>query len=296
MNRVGLFGREFLHPKPLAVGIVTARKRVLFVDDEASIRVTLPAVLERNGFEVTAVGNVTEAISAISQTRFDVLLSDLNIGEPGDGFTVVSAMRRIQPDARAFIITGYPDFDSALRSIRNQVDDYFVKPADPLKLVAMLQQKIDEPKQTPYGPLKQISQMLQELSPVIVRQFTDRFRLHPDLRQSKLGEHELREHIEPLLSELIQRVRTGATQLSPEAIIAAEKYGSARYGQGYSVAMLVSECHLIERVVSAALQDNLLRIEMSTLIPDMISIGEALNAYIEEAVRGFGSAALPRTA
>jgi len=275
---------------------MTARKRVLFVDDEASIRATLPAILERNGFEVTAVGSVAEAISEISQTRFEVLLSDLNIGEPGDGFTVVSAMRRVQPDARAFIITGYTDFDSAMRAIRNQVDDYFVKPADPLKLVAMLQQKIDQPKQTPYGPLKQISQMLQELSPVIVSQFMEKFRSHPDFRQSRLGEHELREHIESVLSELILRVRTGATLLSAEATAAAEKYGLARHGQGYSVAMLVSECNLVEHVISAALQDNLLRIKMSTLIRDMISIGEALNAYIEEAVRGFSRATIPRTA
>ena len=271
-------------------------KRVLFVDDEASIRATLPTILERNGFAVTAVGSVAEAISEISRTRFDVLLSDLNIGEPGDGFTVVSAMRRVQPDARAFIITGYPDFDSALRAIRNQVDDYFVKPADLVKLVRTLQQKIDEPKQNPYGPLKQVSQILQELSTDLVRQFIEKFRTHPDFQQSGLGEEELREHIESVLSELVRRVRTGATELSPDAIAAAQNYGSARHGQGYSVAMLVSECNLVERVTSGALQDNLLRIEMSTLIRDMISIGEALNAYTEEAVRGFSRATMPRTA
>lgn len=275
---------------------MTAPKRVLFVDDEASIRMTLPTILERNGFEVTAVGSVTEAISEISRASFDVLLSDLNIGEPGDGFTVVSAMRRVQPNARAFIITGYPDFDSALRAIRNQVDDYFVKPADLLKLVTTLQQKIDEPKQTPYGPLKQISQMLQELSLDIVRQFTEQFRAHTNFQQMRLTEDELREHIESVLSELIHRVRTGATELSPETIAAAEKYGLARQEQGYSVAMLVSECNLVEHVISAALQNNLLRIEMSTLIRDIISIGEALNAYTEEAVRGFSRATMPRSA
>ena len=275
---------------------MAAGKRVLFVDDEASIRMTLPTILEQNGFEVTAVGSVAEAISEISRTRFDVLLSDLNIGEPGDGFTVVSAMRRVQPHARAFIITGYPDFDSALRAIRNQVDDYFVKPADLTKLVTTLQQKIEEPKQTPYGPLKQISQMLEELSPDIVRQFTDKFRAHPNFQQTRRSEDELREHIESLLSELIHRVRTGATEMSPEAIAAAEKYGLARQAQGYSVEMLVAECNLLEHVISAALQNNLLRIEMSTLIGDMISIGEALNAYIEEAVRGFSRGTMPRTA
>ena len=51
----------------------------------------------------------------MNHATFDVLLSDLNIGQPGDGFTVVSAMRRVQPKAATFILTGYPDFDTACR-------------------------------------------------------------------------------------------------------------------------------------------------------------------------------------
>src|SRR5689334_13779191 len=106
-----------------------AALRVLFVDDEASIRETLPAILSSHGFSVTAVGTVAEAIAKISQEKFDILLADLNIGQPADGFTVVSAMRRIQPSARTFILTGYPDFSTALEAIKRQVDDYLLKPA-----------------------------------------------------------------------------------------------------------------------------------------------------------------------
>jgi DNA-binding NtrC family response regulator len=82
------------------------KPKLLFVDDEDSIRITLPAILHREGFEVTAAATVAEAIALINRQTFDILLSDLNIGEPGDGFTVVSAMRRIQPTARTFILTG----------------------------------------------------------------------------------------------------------------------------------------------------------------------------------------------
>lgn len=89
------------------------KKRFLFVDDEANIRLTLPAILETRGFTVTVASSVAEALSAIQHLPFDILLSDLNIGQPGDGFKVVSAMRRIQPQAATFILTGYPDFESA---------------------------------------------------------------------------------------------------------------------------------------------------------------------------------------
>jgi DNA-binding NtrC family response regulator len=93
------------------------RRRILFVDDEPSIRLTLPAVLEEHGFEVSIAGSVAEALSKINSSRFDVLLSDLNIGEDGDGFRVVRAMRSIQPKCVTVILTGYPAFESALQGI-----------------------------------------------------------------------------------------------------------------------------------------------------------------------------------
>src|SRR4051812_11365754 len=111
-----------------------SKPRVLFVDDEPGIRTTLAAILEMHGFDVTTKGSVSEALKAIQKDSYDVLLTDLNIGQPADGFTLVSAMRRTQPLAVNVIITGYPAFETALHAIRAQVDDYFVKPADPEEL------------------------------------------------------------------------------------------------------------------------------------------------------------------
>src|SRR5579871_7014849 len=116
--------------------------RILFVDDEAGIRNTLKVILEQHGFEVTTAATVPEALEHLNHATFDVLLSDLNIGQPGDGFTVVSVMRRVQPNAVTFILTGYPDFESALEAIRKQVDDYLTKPADIPSLVTALKHKL----------------------------------------------------------------------------------------------------------------------------------------------------------
>ena len=65
------------------------KPRVLFLDDEESIRATLPLMLETYGFAVTSAATVPEALRLISQEKFDVLIADLNVGNPGDGFTVV---------------------------------------------------------------------------------------------------------------------------------------------------------------------------------------------------------------
>src|SRR5690349_4696769 len=115
---------------------------VLFVDDEDSIRLTLPLMLQSFGFKVTAAATVAEALRLISERKFDVLLSDLNIDRAGDGFTVVSAMKSIQPDAVRLILTGYPDIDSAMRAMREQVDDYLVKPTEVENIVETIRSKV----------------------------------------------------------------------------------------------------------------------------------------------------------
>lgn len=268
------------------------QRRILFVDDEPGLRATLPVILRQHGFDVTAVASVADALAAMSREPFDILLSDLNIGEPGDGFTVVSAMRRTQPKARSFILTGYPDFDSALRAIRNQVDDYFVKPADPDVLVATLQQRLIEPEHQPYGPLKQVSQVLQDGQREIARMFVDAVKSTRELAPSKLPDQEQAAHVPAVIAELTWRVRTGADELSSDAFSSAAGYGARRRDQGYTIAMLVCESHLLEHVISKYLHDNLLRLDMSRLIPDMIAVGEALNAYLEEAVRAFSESAV----
>lgn len=116
----------------------TATKRLLFVDDEPSIRVTLSVVLQKHGFRVQTAATVPEAIAEIDKKPFDVLLCDLNISEPADGYRVVDAMRQVNPNAAIVILTGYPDVDNAIEGIHRRVDDYLIKPADVGKLIAAL--------------------------------------------------------------------------------------------------------------------------------------------------------------
>ncbi len=82
----------------------------------------------------------------IHRARFDVLLSDLNIAEEGDGFQVVGAMRKVQPQCVTVILTGYPAFETAVQGIRHQVDDYMVKPTDVEALISNLRNKLKSRK------------------------------------------------------------------------------------------------------------------------------------------------------
>src|SRR5436305_4044721 len=145
--------------------------RLLFVDDEENIRLTLPAILQREGFEVSVAASVPEALEIINHQSFEVLLTDLNIGGPADGFILVSAMRRCQPTAATFILTGYPDFQTALEAIRKQVDDYLTKPADIPTLVSTLKEKARQPRYFNESPGKRTSVLIREMSGDIVQRW-----------------------------------------------------------------------------------------------------------------------------
>ena len=119
-----------------------AKPRILFVDDEAGIRLTLPRVLAKFGFDITSVGSLEDALAEIRTERFDILLSDLNLPEPNAGFTVIAAMRKAQPRCVNFILTGYPADESLLRANGNGVAHYFIKPVDIEEMVDTMKNKL----------------------------------------------------------------------------------------------------------------------------------------------------------
>jgi ActR/RegA family two-component response regulator len=51
-------------------------------------------------------------------------------------------MREANPDCVTILLTGYPAFDTALQSIRDEVDDYFTKPADLGAIVSAIDRKL----------------------------------------------------------------------------------------------------------------------------------------------------------
>lgn len=264
--------------------------KLIFVDDEAAVRLTLSAILQQNGFHVTVAASAAEALELIARNHYDVLLSDLNIGEPGDGFTVVSAMRRLQPGAACFILTGYPDFESALLAIRNQVDDYFTKPAEVKSLINTIRQRLEGRKpESPHPRLRRVSDVLREHTQSIRHCWLEAVHQDNELSRVSLKPAERIDLISPILQELIERVDREGEDTSQIAVSRAEQYGRTRCSQGYTIPQLVLEYRLLQKAVTSTVQTNLLGIDLSTLIPDLVEIGESLASQLEISIRAFQS-------
>ncbi len=116
--------------------------RILFVDDELSIRLTLPRVLASFGFDVVPVGTVDDALAKMRSERFDILVSDLNLPEPNAGFIVIEEMLKAQARCINFILTGYPADETFQRAHGHGVAHYFVKPVEIKEMVKMIKKKL----------------------------------------------------------------------------------------------------------------------------------------------------------
>jgi DNA-binding NtrC family response regulator len=259
---------------------------ILFVDDEPGIRMTLPAILSGFGFDLTVAASVPEALALISTRKFDVLISDLNIGEPGDGFTVVSAMRRTQPEASTFILTGYPAFETALEAIRQQVDDYLVKPADVEMLVNKIRQKLSLPKPPNHRiEPRPLGKILEENKHEIVRQWLRAAREDSQIGEAGLSDRELTDYLPDLVEEIIERCRGG--KFSDAAWKAATVHGRARYKQGFTIPAMIREARVMQDVVGVVVQENLLGADVSSVIPQVMRVGATIQTFLEAAIREY---------
>ncbi len=262
---------------------------ILFVDDEPGIRATLPRILEQEGFAVTTAASVGEALGLISRQPFDVLISDLNIGHPGDGFTLVSAMRRTQPEAVTFILTGFPDFESALRAIRSQVDDYLVKPASVSELVASIKNRIVGRQPRRAIRLQRSGDFLISQRDRILRTWIDLVGDDRELSQIPLSLSVRLQFLPELLAGICGRVNVGARDLDEQTRTLAIQFAQIRHRHGYSLRLMILENRLLQRSMTDALQDNLLALDISTMIGDLLNIGEQFSLCTEEWWRVFES-------
>jgi ActR/RegA family two-component response regulator len=262
-----------------------SRPKILFVDDEDSIRLTLGMYLEDKGFAVDTVGTVPEALKLITEKQFDVLIADLNIGQAGDGFTVVSAMRRTQPRAVTFILTGYPAFETALEAIRLQVDDYLTKPTDTETLATKIRSKLAEPKPERYIQNKRLTQIVTENIPRITKQWLDAVHADPVLSSIRISDAARTDHVPRVLDVGIRIVK--GDKMAEKETSAARDHGITRRKQGYTVPLLIRETRLLDDVVANCIQENLLTVQISYLIPDMVSFRRTIQLLLEESIGAF---------
>lgn len=107
----------------------SARGRILVVDDEQGVMVTIQAILEQEGYTVDSASSGSMAIDRLRAQQYDLVLTDLRLGDI-DGLDVLAEARRTAPRTVAIVLTGYASLESAIQAMREGAYDYLVKPTD----------------------------------------------------------------------------------------------------------------------------------------------------------------------
>lgn len=115
--------------------------RILFVDDQRSIRYHYEALLRRDGFEVEAVGNAEAALERLTPGHgFHLVISDLMM--PGiDGLGLVARVRGMPHNGLlpVLMLTGSTDRSDVVNSLKAGANDYVAKDGDPFEFLARVQ-------------------------------------------------------------------------------------------------------------------------------------------------------------
>jgi CheY-like chemotaxis protein len=84
------------------------KRRILLVDDDLAVLLTLKAVLELNGFEVETAGSSAEALARMESGVYQMVISDLRMESEESGLEVLRAAHRQAYDPATALLTAYP--------------------------------------------------------------------------------------------------------------------------------------------------------------------------------------------
>jgi DNA-binding response OmpR family regulator len=103
------------------------KRRILLVDDEMAILLTLRAILEMNGFEVETATSGREAIAKLqNSSQYHMVITDLKMENESAGYDVIRAAKHIENNPAVAILTAYPSLGSGWKN--EGADSMLVKP------------------------------------------------------------------------------------------------------------------------------------------------------------------------
>jgi DNA-binding response OmpR family regulator len=266
----------------------SALPRILLVDDDGSVLETLTQVLRINGFEVSPAANVNQALALIGSHKFDALVTDLHMPQPGDGLTVVSAMRHANPKAVTLICSAFPEMQQATTAILHQADEILVKPMRPDKLIQVILKRLKDGVATAAVPVESVADILERSVQSTIEEWLQLVSDEPGFIPIVLDDDARAAYLPQLFKEVIDRLRNPVA-LGTRAPVspAAAAHGLHRRQQGYTAAMLVEESRMLQISIFQTLQNNLPRIDFSVVLVGVMAIADEVDCQLAQQMASY---------
>ena len=160
----------------------TPSARILVIDDEEIIHVSLRRMLRRQGHDVESVLSAREGLSKLYENTYDLVITDLMMPEM-NGIQLLEQMKKDHLDPPVIMVTGYPTISTAVKALRLGAVDYLAKPFT---------------RQELYGPvnraLRRSESIADTLTMTLEMPSTDGGLQSPDVQLSPGDRFYLREH------------------------------------------------------------------------------------------------------
>lgn len=101
---------------------------ILLVDDEPQIVATVQEFLESQGYECTATSDPSDALRLLEEKQFDLIISDLKMGQISGMDILAAAGSRDPADTGVILMTGFPTVENAVDALKSGAEDYLLKP------------------------------------------------------------------------------------------------------------------------------------------------------------------------
>jgi len=107
--------------------------KIMVLDDVLDAVVLIRKILQRKGHEVVTFTDEEEAIQYVRENPVDLAILDIKLKKM-DGIEVLQELKKIAPQIRAMMLTGYPTVDSARKALAFGAGEYCVKPIEKMEL------------------------------------------------------------------------------------------------------------------------------------------------------------------
>jgi|PlaIllAssembly_1097288.scaffolds.fasta_scaffold28840_2 two-component system nitrogen regulation response regulator NtrX len=142
--------------------------RILVVDDDDTIRTTMKAILQDEGYTVDLASTGKEAIQKSQENNYNIALLDIRLPDM-EGVELLKLLKDGVPRTRKIMVTGYPSLQNAISALNKNADAYLLKPVDVEKLLNTVKQQLEaqenERKFSEQKVAEFIESRVKELSP-----------------------------------------------------------------------------------------------------------------------------------
>ncbi len=127
-------------------------KKLLIVDDDQVWLNQLSRAMTRRGLLVFEAQSVEKALNIITKEKFDYGVIDLRLDD-GDGLEIISELRKLNPNSKSIILTGFGNIANAVSAIKLGAVDYLAKPANIEDIISSLFVEKDAKVPPPEQPM-----------------------------------------------------------------------------------------------------------------------------------------------